>query len=358
MTKQVNAKMLTVLVLGVGGNVSQGILKALACSSLECRVLGACTSATALGLYTTDGSYLSPGARSPEFLPWLLELCRKEGVQAVLSGVEPVLEVLLRHEGEIRAQTGAICVVDTAESMVVGADKLRTCEWLRDHGFNYPMFAAAEDSAGLARLAETKGFPLIAKPRQGKGSSGIHLLADQAALAHAKLLPGYVVQEVLGDDQSEYTASCFTDRDDAVRGVIVLHRLLQHGTTVCASAGLHPVVRAEAARIAAALRPRGPCNIQLRLHQGRPVCFELNVRFSGTTPMRARLGFNDVEATLRHYVLGEPAADLPVVTSGQVLRYWNELYVAPAALAEFKRNSALPNPGAFPRQLEDYGRRA
>lgn len=348
---------LTVLVLGVGGNVSQGILKALACSTLDCRVLGACTSATALGLYTTDGSYVSPSARAPEFLPWLLELCRKERIHAVLSGVEPVLDVLLRHQAEIRAQTGAICVVDSAESMAIGADKLRTCEWLRDQGLGYPMFAAAEDAAGVARLAEAKGFPLIAKPRQGKGSNGIHLLRDRSALAQLTLLPGYVVQEVLGDDQSEYTASCFTDREDAVRGVIVLHRLLQHGTTVCATAGLHPEVRAEAARIAAALKPRGPCNIQLRLHRGRPVCFEINVRFSGTTPMRARLGFNDVEATLRHYVLGEPAADLPLVTSGQVLRYWNELYVAPTALAELTKNSILPDPGAFPRQLEDYGRR-
>lgn len=350
-------KQLTVLVLGVGGNVSQGILKALACSNLDCRVLGACTSATALGLFTTDGSYLSPSARAPEFLPWLLELCEREHIHAVLSGVEPVLEVLLRHQAEIRARTGAICVVNSAESMAVGADKLRTCEWLRDHNFGYPMFAAAEDAVGVDRLATAKGFPLIAKPREGKGSSGIHLLRDQAALAQVKLLPDYVVQEVLGDDQSEFTASCFTDRDDAVRGIIVLHRMLQHGTTVCASAGLYPEVRAEVARIASTLRPRGPCNIQLRLHQGRPICFELNVRFSGTTPMRARLGFNDVEAAIRHYVLGEPAADLPLVTSGQVLRYWNELYVAPAAVSEITRNSALPDPGAFPRQLEDYGRR-
>jgi len=33
---------LQVLVLGVGGNVSQGILKALAASKIPCRVIGAC----------------------------------------------------------------------------------------------------------------------------------------------------------------------------------------------------------------------------------------------------------------------------------------------------------------------------
>jgi carbamoyl-phosphate synthase large subunit len=353
----VQTEPLNVLVLGVGGNVSQGILKALALGSLRCRVVGACITPAALGLYTTDRSYVSPRAQSPEFLPWLLDVCRKEGIHAVLSGVETVLDVMVRHQADIRAQTGAICVVDTPESIAIGTDKLRTCEWLRDHGFGYPMFAASEDAASMSALLAAKGFPLIAKPRMGKGSNGIHLLHDQAALDRIKLLPGYVVQEVLGDEQTEYTASCFSDRDDFVRGVIVLHRQLEHGTTVCASAGLHPVVREEAQRIAAALRPRGPCNIQMRLHHDRPVCFEINVRFSGTTPIRARLGFNDVEAALRHYVLGEPAVDLAVVTSGQVLRYWNELYVAPEALSELAKNSHLSHPGAFPLQMEDYGKR-
>ena len=348
---------LNVLVLGVGGNVSQGILKALALGSLRCRVVGACITPAALGLFTTDSSYVSPRAQSPEFLPWLLDVCRKEHIHAVLSGVEPVLDVMVRHQAEIRTQTGAICVVDTPESIAIGADKLRTCEWLRDHGFGYPMFAASEDDAGMSALLAAKGFPLIAKPRLGKSSIGIHLLHDQAALNRIKLLPGYVVQEVLGNEQTEYTASCFSDRDDLVRGVIVFHRQLEHGTTVCASAGLYPVVREEAQRIATALCPRGPCNIQLRLHHGQPVCFEINVRFSGTTPVRARLGFNDVEAALRHYVLGAPAIDLPVVTGGQMLRYWNEIYVAPRAFSELAEHSYLAKPAAFPLQLEDYGGR-
>ena len=45
---------LNVLVLGVGGNVSQGILKALAVSKLSCRVIGACIGSLSFGLYTVD----------------------------------------------------------------------------------------------------------------------------------------------------------------------------------------------------------------------------------------------------------------------------------------------------------------
>jgi carbamoyl-phosphate synthase large subunit len=170
-------------------------------------------------------------------------------------------------------------------------------------------------------------------------------------------LSGYIVQEYLGDDSSEFTASCLTDRDDKVRGSIVLHRRLLQGTTVVATAGDFPDVRREAERMAAALRPRGPLNIQMRVHRGMPVCFEMNVRFSGTTPLRARLGFNDVEAVLRHYVLGEPAADLPLITSGHVVRYWNELYVDPQAFEVLAREGRL-DPAEHPVRIEDYGARS
>ena len=122
-----------------------------------------------------------------------------------------------------------------------------------------------------------------------------------------------------------------------------------------AQVGDYPEIRAEAERIAAALRPVASCNVQLRVHQGKPVTFEINVRFSGTTPMRARMGFNEVEAALRHYVLGEDIPDLPRITEGIAVRYWNELYIAPEAYAALARDGKLDDPHGYRTTLEDYG---
>lgn len=348
---------LTVLVLGVGGNVSQGILKALSLSSLRCRVIAACTSPGALGLFTADAGYVSPPARAPNFVPWLVDVCGREGIHAVLSGVEPVLDVLLSHAAEIQRQTGAICIANAIDAVMIGRDKLRTCAWLRDHGFNYPAFAASNDAGSLLTLVNDVGFPLLAKPRLGKGSGGVFVVQDRQSLDRVAGLSDYVIEEYLGDESSEYTASCFTDRNDLVRGVIVFHRELQHGTTIAASAGLFPEIRRESEAIAAALKPRGPLNIQMRMHRGRPVCFEMNVRFSGTTPMRARLGFNDVEAALRHYVLDEPAQGLPIVTRGNAIRYWNEMYVDTQAMESLVRDHHLAEPRESSVTLEDYGQK-
>jgi len=355
-----NSKMpqeLNVLLLGVGGNVSQGILKALALSKLSCRVIGACISPLSFGLYTVDQAYLSPLANDPGFVDWLIRICRGEQVDAILSGVEPVLTVLAREAERICAETGAICVVSQLDRLMIGNDKLLTCQWLKEQGFAAPRSVPAADQQDLDELVHECGYPLIAKPRYGKGSHGLFELHDDEELRLVTKKNDYVIQEYLGDPHHEYTVGCFSDRESIVRGALVMRRELAEGTTYRAEVGHFPDIRAEAVRIAEALKPMGPCNIQMRTHCSRPVCFEINVRFSGTTPMRARFGFNDVEAALRHFVLGQPAAELPVVREGIALRYWNEAYVDPQATAELDRSARLDRPKQYPLVLEDYGLR-
>jgi len=264
------------------------------------------------------------------------------------------LAVLAREALRIRAATGAIPVVSSPECLAIGDDKLETCRWLERHGLGFPRYADAADVEAVATLKQACGFPLFAKPRTGKGSAGLMLVRNAEDLAYAQGHGGYVIQEYLGSPAEEYTAGCFSDRDGTVRGALVLRRDLQNGTTYRAEAGLYPEVRAEALRIADLLRPMGPSNMQMRLHRGRPVCFEINVRFSGTTPIRARLGFNDVEATLRHFVLGEAAEDLPLVVRGIAFRYWNEAYPDEADVHLMERDHTLDG-GAAKTVIESYG---
>lgn len=333
---------LTALVLGVGGNVSQGILKALAASDLRLRVVGACTSPLSAGLYLTDRAYVSPAAADPDFLDWLLEVCKRERVGAILSGVEPVLEVLSRHAGTIRDSVGAVSVVAPPDRLEVAADKLRTTRWLGERGFPAPRSADASDSEAVEALVADCGLPLLAKPRFGKSGQGVIEVDDPATLAYAQSRPGYVLQERLGG--YELTVACLCDREGGVRGAFAMRRELKEGTTYRAEAGEFPGARHAAIRIAAELAAPGPVNVQMREPDGEPICFEVNLRFSGTAPIRARLGFNDVEAAVRHLVLGEPATDLPLITEGLVLRYWDEIYVDPAASEELARNRTLDDP--------------
>lgn len=362
---------LNVLVLGVGGNVSQSIQKALAIASTPTRLVAACISPLSAGLYIADRAYISPFAADPAFVPWLIEVCEREQIDAVLSGSEIVLAALAPAAGAVREQTGAVSIVSTPEVLEIGRDKLTTCRWLEQRGLPVPGYADAADEAAVAALVQRCGFPLIAKPRLGKGSDYILTIRDEHDLAgvagttdvvvaerHRGTVAGrsgMLLQEYLGDEHHEFTAGCFCDEQGAVRGVIVMRRSLNSGTTVTAELGPFPEVRAVAEQIVAALAPLGPCNVQLRLHEGRAVPFEINPRFSGTTALRAQMGFNEVHAALRHYVLGEPVPVLEDVGSGVALRYWNEIYVPRAAYDAMERDGRLDDPLANDVRIDEWG---
>ena len=367
MTRPLNA-----LVLGVGGNVSQSILKALAIAPTPTRVIAACISTSSMGLYAADRAYLSPLAREPEFVPWLRDLCQRERIEVVMSGSEIVLEVLSAHAPELREQTGATCVVSSPEVLRTGRDKLLTCQWLESNELPVPPYAPVADGEAVNRLVARHGFPLIAKPRLGKGSDGILTVRDQAdldrivfaedlslreAMDRSVVPADLLLQQYLGEDGDEYTVGCFCDQQGQLHGTIALRRRLLTGTTVAAELGEFPDVRAVAGEIVRALAPAGPCNVQLRVHEGRPVPFEINPRFSGTTALRARLGFNEVDAALRHFALGEPVPPLAATGVAVALRYWSEIYVSPDAEAELRSSGRLDAPRDELLSLEDWPRR-
>ena len=345
---------LSLLVLGVGGNVSQGILKALAASALPSRTIAACISPLSLGLYRSDLALLSPLADDPDFAQWVEATCAAEGIDAVLSGSEPVLEALAPAADGIRERTGAVCLVSSPEVLRIGQDKLLTARWLERAGLNHPRSAAADDPTAVEALVESAGLPLLAKPRRGKSAEGVAVVRTRTELGGYAGRSDMLIQEHLPDG-AEYTVGCVSDRDGRVAGSIAMRRELAAGTTLRAEIGDFPEVRAQATAVAEALRPRGPLNVQLRDREGgEPVAFELNVRFSGTTPMRARAGFNEVEAALRHFVLGEPIA-LPSVTSGTVLRYWNEMYVPAGARDALETSGRLEDAWGEAVVVEDWG---
>lgn len=348
---------LGVLVLGVGGNVSLGILKALRLSTLPVRIVGACIDPLSFGLYASDRSYVAPPAADPGFAEWVAEVCEREDIQAVLSGVEANLLALAPHAAALRSRTGAVCVVSSAEVLAIGQDKLATARWLEREALPFPPSADSQDEAAIEALRDNCGFPLLAKPRTGKGGHGVVVVENDRALDAVRSRTGMVVQRMLGDAAGEYTAGCFCARDGTLRGTIVMRRSLLDGTTQTAEAGEFSEVREVVESVVRALRPTGPCNVQLRVHDGVPVPFELNVRFSGTTPIRARMGFNEVDAALRHLVLGDDDVRLPTVTHGIALRYINEMYIDDEAASALRRDGRLDEPLVHPLVVEDWGQR-
>ena len=174
---------LTILLLGVGGNVSQGILKAIrgydfAKENVEIRVIGACISPESVGLYMCDQACISPYANDSGFLDWVITLCNKQKVDLILTGVEENIIALQRGIRELKTRTKAIFVASPLEMLEIGQNKYLTCEWLKDNGCRYPQFCRLDDWDAVKELVQRVGFPLVAKPCHGKGSGGVKSIGN------------------------------------------------------------------------------------------------------------------------------------------------------------------------------------
>ena len=107
-------KKIRILILGMSGNVSQGILKAIRNSGLDCYIVGACVIPGTEGLYLCDRAYTSPYADAQEFLPWLFHLCVSEKIEIVFSGVEEIIDAISPVREGLLHDTGAIFQIGRA----------------------------------------------------------------------------------------------------------------------------------------------------------------------------------------------------------------------------------------------------
>jgi carbamoyl-phosphate synthase large subunit len=313
-----------VLVTGAGALVGQGIIRSLMGSSLSPVIVAADPSPLAAGLYWTRHRHLVPMASDPAYVQVFENLLDRERPDAVIPGTDVELVLFAENRARWEERFGTHVIISNPNVVRITDDKYQTYRFFRDHGFAAPdSCLPGEESA----LIERVGFPLIVKPRVGARSVGVMKVQTKDELARALATgDGLVIQECVATEHSEYTAGTLTfeGRCDAS---IVMRRDLRDGNTYRAYVEAFPELNVEVRRMAEALGSHGPANIQFRLDAlGRAKVFEINGRFSGTTPLRMRAGFNEVEMVLRRILRGEPIKQ-PSVHPMTILRHFTETVV-------------------------------
>lgn len=280
-----------------------------------------------MGLYWSDTGYLLPDVLAAHvgehsYVDRLTDILRKERVDLLLVGTDFEVPILARHREEIERAVGTRVVVSSPPVAQIANDKWETCRFLGSHGLSFPR--STVDLREMEAFVASVGFPLIVKPRTGFRSRHVHRVYGWPELRAAlKTGPGPIVQEYVGDPETGYTCGAVVV-DGSCLGVISMRRDLKDGNTHRAHVRDFSEIDEVVAR--ATLDPLGPVNFQIRLAKSCPVFLEINARFSGTTFMRALVGFNEVEAVVQAVVLKERPL-LRRKADGVILRYWEEMLV-------------------------------
>ena len=318
--------MINILVTGAGGGVGQGIIKSIRLiNDLEINIIAADMSPLASGLYGGHQAILVPAASSADYFDVISKVCIENNIHYYFPGTDVELLKAAEFSAELfqKAQTEtAVCPKEVIE---IADDKFSTYKFLIENGFDAPATNLSKD-INLNSLQ----FPVIIKPRVGCRSIGVYKVSNiLEAKTAIESIEGPVIQEYLNGD--EYTCTVVSVKNK-ISDVLCLKRDLRAGDTYRAFPEKNLTIETYVKAIALKLGIYGSCNFQLRVDKGIPKLFEINSRFSGTTPFCAQLGFNPVEFYLKTKLNLPYSSDIDY--NAIVLRHWTEVVVSKSILNE------------------------
>jgi carbamoyl-phosphate synthase large subunit len=296
----------------------------------------------AWGLYVAPHSLLLPPAGDARYIECLNEAVDRLKIAAVIPGSQAETFFLADHISEV----GVPVLLNRKEILPLMTDKLLVDSTLRRMGYpsirTFPLAAWRE-------CAEIFGYPLVIKPTAGTGASrGVLVAGDETELmqiiAGAEPSAAPCIQPYVGGGDEEFTVGVLTSRDGRLIDSIVMKRKLMGlslqeerrvgGRTLAISSGYSQGYIVKDDRIqtfcenlARDLQSTGPLNIQLRIHGGEIRVFEIHPRFSGTTPIRADVGLNEVDILLRNLLFGETFGRQPYRTDVAAIRAFEHVIV-------------------------------
>lgn len=228
-----------------------------------------------------------PRCDHPEFVDAVVGICADQGVDLVVPTIDPELPPLSRHADRFRA-AGAWVAVSEPAVVDIARDKLRTAQFLAGHDIPAPRSAAV---AEVVAAPDAWTWPVLAKPRAGSSSIGLHLLTSPDQLARLQPDDGQMVQELLRGQ--EYTVNLFFDRAGRMRCAIPHRRCeVRAGEVAKGLTQRHAELERIAWLLGDTLRgARGVlCFQAITDDRGLPTVFEINARFGGGYPLAHRAG--------------------------------------------------------------------
>lgn len=288
--------------------------------ALGCRIVAADSDPRSVGFAFADAAHVVPRVDEPGFLDHMVDLCRRERVDLFLPALDEELVLCARHRERFR-EAGTRILVSSSAALEICTDKLSTYQAFRDLGIPTPATVASE----AWREGALPGWPLVVKPRRGRGGQGVRLAADAEEAAFlARRAPGAVVQAHCPGE--ELTLDVLADQDGELRILSPRRRLaVESGISskgeTCWREDLVEPVR----RIVAGLGLAGPLNIQCFVGEG--ILFtEVNARIAGTAILTQAAGVPFFQGVLALARGARPEPWLKPAPRVAMLRYWEEAF--------------------------------
>lgn len=173
------------------------------------RVIAADCSNIAPAAYEADKFYLVPRITEAGYMECVLDICRKEKINGVISLIDPELSLIAKHKADFE-EAGAMIIESEYDVCEKTLNKYEMYKWLKEHGYR-----CAESYIDKEKFFEDEkqgkiSYPVFIKPVCGSASISVSKVYDRETIellfAHNENL---MIQEFL--DGQEIGADCYID---------------------------------------------------------------------------------------------------------------------------------------------------
>ena len=296
-----------------------------------------------VAFHYADRSVISPLIYDEEYIPFLLNYCKEQKIDVLISLFDIDLLVLAKNKNRFE-EIGTRVIVSDASLIEICNDKWKTYCFLKENGFRTPKTYLTLQKAMLALDSGELKYPIIVKPRFGCGSIGMSVAEDEMALLYYFRRNARVVNRsylkyessTVNDDErilyqeclsgQEYGADLINDLGGNFKNAIVKKKIaMRAGETDIAELVDEPVIFAEAERLACLTRHVGNMDCDIFMVDGKPYVLEMNARFGGGYPF-SHLGGCNLPKAIVQWAKGENAdpSDLEAKVG---IKAFKELYI-------------------------------
>lgn len=260
------------------------------------------TDANELGpaIYDADKFYIVPPITTPGYIDIILNICKKEKIDGVLSLIDPELSLLAENAEKFKA-VGTTVIGSSYDLCEMALDKMQMYEWLKSHGYNCAR--SWMDKEEFYRTVDTGKvtYPVVVKPYRGSASISISKVYDKETVdllfAHNDDL---MIQEFMNGQ--EIGADVYIDLiSGEVISIFTKKKIkMRAGETDKAVSFKDPALFDLIEKFVVEAGYRGQIDIDIFDINGEYYISEVNPRFGGGYPHAYEAGCNHMQLILNN----------------------------------------------------------
>lgn len=173
------------------------------------KVIATDCSEIAPAIYEADNYYVVSRIDEPGYIDEILEICKKENIDTLISLIDPELSLIAKNINEFK-NIGVEPVISDYQKVEMCFDKYEMYKFLTKNGFNTAKTYIDKEMFYKDLEANKIKFPVFVKPARGSASLNINKVNNKEELEIVwKQADNLIIQEFM--DGQEYGADCYID---------------------------------------------------------------------------------------------------------------------------------------------------